>query len=440
MSEEIEIEIGYCSFCFEKTKHKLIEKNYLRRNQYFCLNCQKITYMCRFCNDFTQSDSKWDDELCAEHSGDISNFKMLNHKLNNLDEYKILFKRDSVNIGKISKITAATVGGVAVLTPLALVAAPAIGGAIGVGMGLSGVAATNAGLAAIGGGALAAGGAGIAGGVAILGATGAALGGTLGGVISNNYFGDIDGFEIKKVKSGIGKNVLFIDGFLTEDNNDTTEWENQLKKLYPNNPWYYISWESKRLHDLGNQIVGHGGKEAIQKGLVALATKATKEGVKKIGPLGIALTALGILNNPWSIACTKAGQTGILLADILARTDKKYILCGHSLGARVIYYVLETLATKETKIIQKVHLMGGAIGSNRNDWIKAKSAVVNEIINYRSDNDYVLATMYKVGTFFTSSPIGRNKIDVEGIVDIDVSSFVDGHTKYKKKFSLYANI
>jgi len=82
--------------------------------------------------------------------------------------------------------------------------------------------------------------------------------------------------------------------------------------------------------------------------------------------------------------------------------------------------------------------MGGAIGSNRKDWTKAKLAFIDKIYNYRSDNDYVLATMYKLGTFFVSSPIGRNRIDVKGIVDVDVTSLVGGHTKYKENFARFA--
>lgn len=436
-----ETEEGYCSTCFKQTKHKLIQQNYIRRNTYECTGCGASTLICRFCNNFTNSGSKWDDELCAEHSGEIANFAMLNHKLDNLEDYKTLFKRESINFKKVGTITAATIGTAAVITPLAFVAAPAIGGAIGTGlMGLSGAAATNAGLAAIGGGAIAAGGMGIAGGAAILGATGAALGGTLGGVISNSYFGDIDGFGIKKVKDGKGKIVIFIDGFLTQKNTETRDWEEELKKLYPNNPWYYLTWESKRLYDLGKQISGHSGKEAIEKALFELAKKATKEGAKKVGPLGAALTALGIVNNPWTVACTKAGQTGILLADILARTDKEYILCGHSLGARVIYYTLESLSTKNRKFINTVHLLGGAVGSSKKDWEKAKTAVTDKIVNYKSSNDYVLATMYKAGTFFMSNPIGRNNIMVEDIINVDTTSIVKGHTKYKENFALFAKV
>jgi hypothetical protein len=429
-------EKGYCSSCFQYTKHKLVKQNYARRNLYQCTNCKSNTLQCRACKNFTRSGKTWDDELCAEHSGLIANFNNLNKTLDDIETYKEIFERNSINIKKVGTIVAATVGGVAMITPLAFAAAPAIGGAIGTTVfSLSGAAATSAGLAALGGGALTAGGLGIVGGVAVIGAVGAGLGGTLGGIVSNSYFGDIKDFDIKKIQDGKGPSILFIDGFLTQKNKDTNEWEAQLRKLYPENPWYHITWESKRLLDLGKNIGAGIGKEAILTALKELAKKATKEGSKKLGPLAPVLTAFGIANNPWSVALIKAEQTGVLLADILARTDKKYILCGHSLGARVIYRTLDSLATKDKNFILDAHLLGGAIGSDKKSWTKAKKAVIGSIVNYRSDNDYVLATMYKLGTFFQSDPIGRHKIDVNGIIDVDVSDTVDGHTKYKNNFS-----
>jgi hypothetical protein len=64
------------------------------------------------------------------------------------------------------------------------VAAPAIGGALGAAMGLSGAAAVSAGLAALRGGAIAAGGFGMAGGTAVLIGGGAILGaGVAGGLV-----------------------------------------------------------------------------------------------------------------------------------------------------------------------------------------------------------------------------------------------------------------
>ena len=430
------IEKGYCSSCFNHTKHKLVEQNYVRRNIYQCTNCQSKTLQCRACHNFTRSGEKWDDEFCAEHSGLIASFKALNKKLNSIDDYKKIFKRESINLKKVGTIAAVTVGSVAMVTPLAFAAAPAIGGAIGTTVfGLSGAAASSAGLAAIGGGSLAVGGVGMAGGAAVIGAAGAALGGTLGGVVSNSYFSDVKDFGIIKIKSGHGTPVLFINGFLTQKDEDTSDWEKQLRKLYPDNPWYHVTWESKRLLDLGTSVLGGSGKEAIRKAVEELAKKATKEGSKKLGPIGPVLAAFSIVNNPWSVALIKAEQTGVLLADILARTNEKYILCGHSLGARVIYRTLDALSSKENQFVLNAHLLGGAVGSDAESWYKVKKAVAGNIVNYRSNNDYVLFTMYKLGTFFLSNPIGRHRINVNGIIDVDVSSTVNGHTEYKKNFS-----
>lgn len=433
---------GYCSNCFEYTEHKFVKYNKLSRDVFQCLNCKSKTIKCRLCNNFAKTSTKkffkLNDFLCAEHDGSIANFKYLNVKLQNLDDYHKIFKRDVINIKKVSKISVATVAGVAVISPLAFIAAPAIGGALGTIMGLSGAAATNAGLAAIGGGAIASGGLGISGGALLIAATGAALGGTLGGVISNNYFGEIEGFEIKKIKEGKGNPILFIDGFLTQENEDTTVWEKQLKQTYPNNPWYYVKWESKRLHDLGKKITEHGTKKAIEIAITQFAKQASKSSLKKLTPFGYALTALGIINNPWSIACVKASMTGVLLADLLSRTEEKYILCGHSLGARVIYYTLKTLSKKNIQFVDTVHLLGGAVDSNPKDWSEASKAVSKNIINYSSKQDYVLATMYKLGTFFTSKPIGRNIIEAEKVINIDTTNIVNGHTQFKNEFAKYA--
>ena len=427
-------ENGYCSFCFIRTEHTLIQKNYLRRNIYTCSGCGGKTVQCRFCYNFSKCGDYWDDELCAEHDGCIADFSTLNIKINNIEEYKPLFARNSVNVKKLATVTAASIGGAAVIAPVAFLAAPAVGGAVGSLMGLSGAAATNAGLAAIGGGAIASGGLGMVGGVAITSAIGAGLGGSMGGVISNSYFGDIEGFDILKIKEGTGMPVLFIDGFLSQENCDTEDWQAQLKEIYPENPWYYVTWESKRLLDIGKSLINIGGQHAVKAFIGALAKKASKAAVKKAGPLGQIYSVFGLVNNPWSIACTKAGQTGVLLADILARTDKKYILCGHSLGARVIYYALEALGTKEEKLVYDVHLLGGAVGNDKEHWEKAQKAVSGKIINYKSTNDLVLSTMYRFGTFFKSKPIGLNDIEIAGIETTDVKSVVEGHMAYKNNF------
>jgi hypothetical protein len=81
---------------------------------------------------------------------------------------------------RMLKIAGLGLGAAAAGIATAGVAAPAVGGAIGGAMGLSGAAALNAGLAFLGGGSLAAGGFGMAGGTTVLAALGATGGGGLG--------------------------------------------------------------------------------------------------------------------------------------------------------------------------------------------------------------------------------------------------------------------
>ncbi len=445
---------AYCSWCFEKTTHRLVEQNYLRRNVYECtsIKCKKMneteedqdfkkTVQCRFCQNMAKTGKYWDDRLCAEHSGIIASFEKLNIKLEDIADYKKIFERDSWNIQKIATTGLLTVAGAAIIGPVAFAAAPAIGGALGAALGYSGAVAANVGLATLGGGAIAAGGFGMAGGAAVIAATGAMLGGTFGGVVSNSYFGDIDGFDIELIKRGIGPKVIFIDGFLTQKNSNPLDWTRSLGMIYPNNPWYYLKWESKRLYDLGSHLGGHGANASAKKLLETWAGQASKAAAKKVGPTAIVLTLAGLVNNPWSVASAKAAQTGIVLADIIARTNDEYILCGHSLGSRVIYYALESLKTKETYFIDSAHLLGGAVGNQAKDWEQTAKAVKKTIYNYHSDKDWVLASMYKLSTFFASDPIGRNPIitDDSRIKNHDVTAFVSGHSEYKDNFHKFAH-
>lgn len=87
-------------------------------------------------------------------------------------EFESLMKalrRKSIKWGRVA---AATVIGAGLGVATAGWAAPAIGGAIGGTMGLTGAAATSAGLAALGGGSLATGGLGVAGGTMLLSGVG----------------------------------------------------------------------------------------------------------------------------------------------------------------------------------------------------------------------------------------------------------------------------
>ncbi|MDX9797218.1 MAG: DUF726 domain-containing protein [Sulfurimonadaceae bacterium] len=449
---------SYCSWCFEKTTVTLKEKNNFSRNIYVCNNCNKEVVKCRVCdNKAKYSKNKnddvgvWSNSFCSVHEGLISKFETLNWSLNTIGEYRDILERDERDYKKICTTAAFTIGGAAVLAPAALLAAPAVGGAIGTSMlGLSGAAATNAGLATLGGGALAAGGAGMAGGVAVVTAAGSALGGRYGAIISSSYFGDIDGFEIVRIQPGKGPSVLCIDGFLTEgDKKAGQKWLDAIEDKYKNNTIYHIRWESKKLAELAKLASCILAKGKVTDSTISMALSATKVAAKKILPIGLAIQALGLLDNPWSVASLKAYQTGAVLADIIARTDKEYILIGHSLGARVIYSCLSSLKTKDSIYIKEAHLLGGAVNNTvinddssneRVNWNGINKAVSDKIYNYYSKNDDVLKYLYTVGEsvkFENGDPIGRNEINSDYITNIDVSDYISGHTKYKDNLSKF---
>jgi len=131
----------------------------------------------------------------------------------------------------------------------------------------------------------------------------------------------------------------------------------------------------------------------------------------------------------------KASMTGILLADLLCRVkNTEFILIGHSLGARVLYYTLNSLSTRSHTHVKDVYLLGGAVdGTNKEGWTKASEAVDGQIYNCYSSNDSVLKYLYSPANLWLSHPIGLGPIScpAPNICNVDVSKFVPGHMYYK---------
>ncbi|WP_321839394.1 DUF726 domain-containing protein [Paraburkholderia bannensis] len=441
-------ETGACSWCGVSTSHTLLERNYLRRNVYVCGGCKQKTVQCRYCTHMAKVGEHWDDELCAEHDGSIASFKRLNMKIDDLSKFAELFERDSVNLMRVGKIAAGTAAGVTVFAPLALLAAPALAaslgaagllGAAGTGTAistLSGAALTSASLAAIGGGTM-------MGGVVLVTAAGAAMGAYQGGMISNGYFGAIDHFGIRKINHGKKSRkhaIVFVNGFLSQANHDVEDWTNHLGDHFDESAWYHADWEATNLRKLGNSLT-KAPELAGTEMLKVLGRKASKAAGKKLGPFSLANSLADVIGNPWHSTMVKAGMTGLLLADAIARTPGwTFTLAGHSLGARAIYYALEALSTRGSKAqIDNVYLLGGAVGGSEKDhegWKAAAGAVSGKIYNCFSEQDHVLKYLYEYANGGMSQAIGYHGIDLKHrkIENLDCSDLVDGHTKWKDAF------
>lgn len=344
----------------------------------------------------------WDDECCAEHDGTIGSFDSLKIRLKNITEWRLVTNREGANIA-----TARKIAGLAVL---------------------------------LGGGALAV---GIVGRAIVITIGNGLLGTVGGGVLVNKFAREIDGFDINMRHSGSGTQVIFVNGLLSQGENLLKDWRPTLQDNFANNTWYELAWESKRLRDLGKLALKGAQKVAFLKALEIAAKKGTKQAAKKLSSTVLLPMVLELLGNPWFVALSKAQKTGQLLADLILRADgrARYVLFGHSLGARVIYYTLQALAEANVKQprIREVHLLGGAVGRDQKAWKGIDSAVSGPIYNYFSKRDDVLRVLYKVGTLFTSAPIGRGPIESlsSKIYNIDVTDYVGGHGEFKKSLPMY---
>src|SRR5262249_6541804 len=151
--------------------------------------------------------------------------------------------------------------------------------------------------------------------------------------------------------------VLFVNGFLSEKTADVKDWTSELYPTFADNTWYHLDWEATNLQKLGSYLTRAPDAAASEmvKGLAMAAGRSVPKGA---GPWSVVTGLMSLASNPWHSAMVKAQLAGIMLADAIARTpDWRFTLMGHSLGARVIYFALEALATKSETPIDDVYLL-----------------------------------------------------------------------------------
>lgn len=437
-------EHGWCSDCLSKSDHRLARsRTKFGYRRYVCMACGSPTGRCDVprCPNFADRGGGPGESsrFCAEHRHEIPSFDKLEAGVASLDEYLPWVEHERFNAKRLSTIAAASVAGVAVVGPVAFVAAPAIGGALGAWLGLSGAAATSHGLAVLGGGAVAAGGQGMAGGVAVVTAAGAGLGGVSGASVANAYVASDRSFGFERVSDGGKTTVIFADGFLSEGTAGWGGWERLISERYPDATVYRLTWGAKELRSLTALFGPAAVRFPAVKTATAMAAHATKTASQRLGPLGAVFTGADVVKNPWHVAKTRASMTGAVLADALVRADlDSVVLVGFSLGARVMVAAAQSLATRNEQRprIHTMHLLGAAV-STRWQWRSVEPAVAGHIYNYFSTNDRVLGAVYRV------AEAGTQAIGYEGVpkasgkvTNVNVSKLVRVHQDQVKAVTL----
>ena len=435
-----QVESAWCSGCFERSFHWHVRGSARPRAMYLCGKCGTPTVECAVpgCRHHAAVTARDRITLsyCAAHRHDIPGFEKLTAKLGHLEASREWLNFDVRNADRITKVTGGTLGAAIVMAPAAFFAAPVVGAALGgsaLGGGLTGAAATSHGLAMLGGGSVAAGGLGMAGGTAVVTATGSALGGILGATTTSAYVSSDKSFKIEKLRDGDGPAVVLASGFLTQGNDGWGPWKPLIDRRYPESTVYRVHWGAKELKSLGVLASVGAGKVLVRK-VVAAAGKKGSRSFSSLPGIGWVLAAHDVATNPWTVAKNRAGMTGAVLADLIARTTDEgpYVLVGHSLGARVMVHAAQALGTR-TDVeprIDTMHLLGAAVG-HRGDWSSLDKAVRGTVWNYWSARDEVLGTVYAI------AEIGQKAVGHVGfrskfprIRDRNVTRTVSGHSTY----------
>ena len=444
----LDVEHGWCSSCFFKTEHRKSNRPAGQLPVYVCQGCGSPTLPCVAvgCNNMAVRDrgAIRVPQFCAEHRRDIPGFEKAQGTIGDLHDYEEFLKYEKPDLDKASKIAVGGALAVGVAIPLALLAAPAVGGAIGslgVFGGYSGAAATSHGLALLGGGSLAAGGLGMAGGTAVVTAVGAAVGGALGASVANAYLREDNSFRIELLRPGKGGvPVLVANGFLSDGKGDKWGgWKKIVSDRYPASPVYRVWWGAKELRDFGILGANAMGKAGGTVAVKAAAAAGTKAGAKFLGNVvGPAMLATDLAKNPWHVAKSRADKTGVIVGDLLARTEaESYVLIGHSLGARVMVVAAETLGTKPGgPRIQAAHLLGAAIGAKSN-WDSLTAAVDEVAYGYHSTTDAVLKYVYRTAQAGeVAAGLGGFAPVSSKLQNIDVTEAVKTHFDYQEHVQL----
>ncbi|KAJ5776200.1 uncharacterized protein N7511_001211 [Penicillium nucicola] len=335
------------------------------------------------------------------------------------------------------KVGIASVAGAALIGLTGGLAAPLVAAGLGTVMGGLGLGATAA-----------AGYLGVlAGSSVVVGGLFGAYGGRMTGRMMDKYAREVDDFAFLPIRGQQSRDekdseaarqehrlrvIIGVTGWVKEESNFTVPW----KVIGSNSEVFALRWEMEPLMNLGNAISALvtsaawsvAGREVLARTFFHTLMSAV------MLPLGL-LKVAGVVDNPFSVAKSRADKAGQVLADVLinkAQGERPVTLIGYSLGSRLIFSCLQTLAKRNAYgLVESVILMGSPTPSNEEHWRVMRSVVSGRFINVFSQNDSVLAFLYRTSSL-QLGVAGLQKVEgVPSVENLDVSDMVSGHLRYQ---------
>ncbi|KAL3421902.1 hypothetical protein PVAG01_06058 [Phlyctema vagabunda] len=333
------------------------------------------------------------------------------------------------------KVGLAGVAGAAVIGITGGLAAPLVAGAIGTIMGGVGLGATAA--------------AGLLGTLAesgvIVGTLFGAYGGRMTGQMVDAYAKEVADFSFlplrgarhqKRIQEDAAEDrrlrvTIGVSGWLTQKEDIITPW----RVLGKESEVFALRWELEALMKLGTSmeaVVKSAAWSVAKKEIISRTIFASL--LTALWPISL-LKVGKVVDNPFSVCKNRADKAGLVLADAIinkAQGERPITLIGYSLGARLIYACLMSLAERRAfGLIESVVLIGAPAPSDATVWRALRSVVAGRLVNVYSENDYILAFLYRTSSIQYGVAGIQEIQDVTGVENIDVSEMVSGHLRYQ---------
>ncbi|KAK3354649.1 hypothetical protein B0H65DRAFT_413817 [Neurospora tetraspora] len=327
---------------------------------------------------------------------------------------------------RLWKVGLASVAGAAIIGVTGGLAAPAVAGVLGGLMGSVGLGgvASFLGVFWMNG--------------ALVGTLFGALGAQMTGEIVDQYAREVEDFAFLPL-SGSGANqgerlrlTIGINGWLTESLSSLTAPWSALDARSSN--LFALRYEVAAMLNLGNALsamVTSAAWTYIKVELLKRTVLATLWSA--LWPISL-LSMASALDNPFSLAKNRSEKAGKILADALinrVQGERPVTLIGYSLGARVIYSCLRTLAERRAfGLVDEVILIGAPVPSDRDAWEMMRSVVSGKLWNVCSGNDYLLAFIYRTSSIQLGVAGLQEIKGIEGVENLDLTGTVKGHVRY----------
>lgn len=220
------------------------------------------------------------------------------------------------------------------------------------------------------------------------------------------------------------------------------QFEAALKLELPCSQHIALRWESRRLYEMGLAFAKFWASKAtvttVQQAYPhAVAAASTVAGAVAFAfaiPLTV-MSCMDYIDNPWSILVSRSNGAGDELADVLVERsygNRPVSLFGYSIGARVIFKCLESLASRGALgIVDSVFLVGAAVTADPERWKKIRPVVAGRIVNAYGSYDWALAFFHRGcgnGVYVS----GLRRVELDGVENLNMAYLgFEGHREMK---------